>query len=91
MRTWLSLGVWTFAFLLLELPSYDVWGWWPWYSLSVTVEKGEAWWWPIAVYVPAFMLVLLCHFEWGWSAKWVVAMGVLGALLIASHLIGRYA
>lgn len=87
MREWLSLGVWVSAFLIFELPSNDVGGFWPWYSLSVTVKLGESWWWPIAVYVPVFMAVLLGHFELGWSAKWVITAAFLGAALTLSHVL----
>ena len=82
-----SVLVWTAGFLLLELPAKDVFGVWPWYSLSVTVENGVSWWWVIAVYVPVFMAVLLGHFELGWSAKWVILMGLLGAALVTSRLL----
>ena len=87
MTEWLSLGTWTAAFLFFELPSKDVWGLWPWYSLSETVQVGIAWWWPLAVYTALFMVVLLGHFELNWSAGWIIALGFLGACLIASHLI----
>lgn len=87
MREWLSVGVWTLAFLLLELPAKDLWGWWPWYTLSETVQIGVAWWWPIAVYVGVFMLVLLGHFELNWGAKWIIALAVIGAALIVSRVL----
>lgn len=87
MREWLSLGVWLGAFLLLELPSHDVWGLWPWSSLSETVQVGEAWWWPLAVYVGIFMAVLLGHFEWDWSARWLIILGLAGVALILSHYV----
>jgi len=87
MREWLSLAVWVGAFLFFEIPSKDVFGLWPWYSLSETVQVGIAWWWPLAVYTALFMLVLLGHFELGWPARWIIALGFTGACLIASHLI----
>lgn len=82
----LSVFVWTGAFLLLELPA--VFGLVPWDTLSGTVRVGESWWWPLAIYVPLFMLVLLGHFELGWSAGWVIAVTFLGVAIIASHLLG---
>lgn len=88
-REWLSLGVWAGAFLVFELPSKDVLGLWPWYSLSNTVQIGVRWWAPIAVYVALFMFVLLGHFELNWRARWVLAVVFLGVCLVASHLIGK--
>ena len=82
-----SVLVWTLAFLFFELPAKDVFGLWPWYSLSETVQLGEAWWWPLAVYVPIFMFVLLGHFEFDWSANWIVLLGLLGAALVISRLL----
>lgn len=90
-RELVSVFVWTAAFLVFELPSKDVWGLWPWYSLSRTVQLGEAWWWPIALYVVLFMAVLLGHFEFDWSYRWVVAVAALGVCLIASHLARQWA
>ena len=89
LREWLSLSVWIGAFLILELPAKDVFGLWPWYSLSETVQIGVAWWWPISLYVSLFMFVLLGHFELSWSVRWVLAVAFLGICLIASHLISR--
>ena len=87
MREWLSLGVWAGAFLLFELPAKDVFGVWPWYSLSETVQRGVAWWWPLALYVTAFMLVLAGHFIFEWNVRWVILMSALGVALISSHLL----
>lgn len=87
MREWLSLGVWAAAFLFFELPSKDVFGLWPWYSLSETVQIGVAWWWPISIYVSLFMAVLWGHFEWDWSVRWLLAVAFLGVCLIASRLL----
>jgi hypothetical protein len=89
MREWLSLGVWLTAFLAFELPAKDVFGLWPWYSLSETVQLGESWWWPIAVYVPIFMAVLLGHLVFEWRVRYLLAVAALGVLLIASHVIDR--
>lgn len=86
---WRSLLVWTAAFLFFELPSKDVWGIWPWYSLSTTVTTGVRWWWPIALYVVLFMVVLAGHFIFDYSYKWVVGVALLGVALIVSHLIGH--
>ena len=91
MREWLSLSVWVGAFLAFELPAQDVFGIWPWYSLSKTVQVGEAWWWPIPVYVLIFTSVLLGHLEFDWHVRWLILVALIGVLLIASHLIGRYA
>ena len=85
-REWLSVLVWTLAFLLFELPAKDVGGIWPWYSLSETIQIGVAWWWPVAVYVGLFMVVLFGHFEFEWGARWVIVVSLLGVLLIASRL-----
>lgn len=87
MREWLSLGVWTGAFLLFELPAKDIFGLWPWYSLSETVQIGEAWWWPIAVYTTVFMAVLFGHLVFSWHVRWLIAVAILGVFLIASHLL----
>lgn len=90
MREWLSVAVWVAAFLLFELPSKDVGGIWPWYSLSRTVATGEAWWWPLGIYVAVFMAVLLGHFELDWSARWVVVVAVIGVAMIVSRLVQEY-
>jgi hypothetical protein len=87
MREWISVGVWTAAFLLFELPSKDVWGLWPWYSLSETIQVGIAWWWPLAIFTGLFMGVLFGHFEWEWNARWVIAVALLGVALIFSRVI----
>lgn len=65
-------------------------GLWPIVTLSATVWDGEAFW-PVVmgVYVAAFMFVLLGHFELHWSARWVIAAGATGALLVASRLMER--
>lgn len=86
----LNLFVWIVAFLTFELPAKDVWGIWPWESLSKTVQIGVAWWWPIAVYVVLFMGVLLGHFEFDWSVRYVLMVTFLGVCLVASHLIGHF-
>lgn len=59
---------------------------WPVYTLSSTTWVGEAWWWPIPVFVFCFMLVLLCHLEFHWSVRYLIAVSVAGAALIASHV-----
>ena len=82
-----SVIVWTLAFLFFELPSKDVWGLWPWYSLSRTVQLGEQWWWPFAIYTAVFMGVLLGHFEFDWSARWVILLGLVGGALAISRLL----
>lgn len=85
----LNVLVWAGAFLFLELPSKDVWGLWPWNSLSRTVWIGEAWWWPIAGYVAVFMAVLLGHLEFDWSASWLVILGIIGAVGILIHIFAK--
>lgn len=82
--------MWTAAFLFFELPARDVFGIWPWNSLSETVQVGVAWWWPMAVYVGLFMAVLLGHFEFSWSYRWVLAVTFLGVALIASRLLRSF-
>jgi hypothetical protein len=51
------------------------------------VQRGVAWWWPIALYVVAFMLILAGHFIFSWNVKWVLLIAALGVALISSHLL----
>ena len=64
---------------------------WPIVTFSATVWDGEAFW-PVVMpaFIAVFTVVLVaCHFELHWSAKWVVAGGVFGALLIVSRLLEK--
>jgi hypothetical protein len=80
-----SLLLWTGVFFALELPAH--YGLVPWRTLSSTVWGGEAWWPPVAILVAVFTFVLLCHLEWHWSVRWLIAVTVGGATIILSHLI----
>lgn len=82
-----SVAVWTVVFLILELPAH--FGLVPWLTLSLTVWNGESWWPPVAAFVAAFVLVLLAHLEFHWSARWLVLTALAGAAVIASHLVER--
>ena len=82
----LNILVWAGAFLALELPSKDIWGIWPWNSLSDTVWIGESWWWPLAIFTAIFTIVLLGHLEFDWSAHWLIIISVIGALAVAVHV-----
>lgn len=78
-----SILVWTAVFLGFELPAHYKLA--PWYTLSSTVWHGEQWWWPVALFVLGFMLVLLGHLELHWSVKWLIVTTLAGAFLFASH------
>lgn len=82
-----SVLVWTFAFLAFELPAHYKLV--PWSTLSQTVWSGEAWWWPVGLFVLAFVLVLLGHLELHWSAKWLIVVSLAGAALLVSHALAR--
>lgn len=82
-------GVLLGVFLLLELPSRDVFGVWPWPSLSWFVWNSIHWWHAIAFLVFLFMLALLGHFEWHWAAKWLIAVAVAtGVMVLARVIVG---
>jgi hypothetical protein len=82
-----GIAVWTPAFLALELPAH--WGLTPWPTLSSTVWDLIAWWHPMAYFTVLFMVVLLGHFEFHWSAGWVVGAALIGTALIIGHLAVR--
>jgi hypothetical protein len=90
---WRSVIAWLGIFLAWELPARDVLGLWPWYSLSKTTELGVGSWWPLAIWLVAFMAILLGHFEPSihLSWRWVVLAGAAGAALVLSHLIRQLA
>ena len=82
-----SLIIWTGVFLAFELPAhYRIV---PWYTLSRTVWGGEAWWWPVGVFVAAFTLILLGHLELHWSVRWLLVVSFVGAALFLSHAVSR--
>lgn len=78
-----SVLIWTTVFLAFELPAH--YGLVPWYTLSSTVWKGEAYWWPIAVLVLVFTFVLLGHLELHWSVRYLIAVSAAAGALIVSH------
>ena len=82
-----SLIIWTGVFLAFELPAH--FGLVPWYTLSSTVWRGEAWWPPVAFLVLAFTLVLLGHLELHWSVLWLILLAVAGAAFLFSHFLER--
>ena len=79
--------VWGTAFFALELPAH--WNRTPWPTLSSTVWDGIKWWHPIAYMVVLFTLVLLGHFEFHWSAGWLILLAVAGTAAIGAHVVIR--
>ena len=79
--------VWGTAFFALELPAH--WDKTPWPTLSRTVWDLIAWWHPLAYFTVLFMAVLLGHFEFEWSAKWLILLAVLGTAAIVAHVAVR--
>lgn len=79
-----GVAVWLPAFLLLELPAH--WRLVPWPTLSSTVWDGIKDWHPVGYFVALFMAVLLGHFEFEWSAKWLIIAALAGTAAILAHL-----
>lgn len=75
------------VFLVLELPSRDVGGVWPWPSLSQFVWLDIQWWHAVSILVAVFMVVLFGHFEWRWPALFLVIVAALALLSIGLHLL----
>ena len=79
--------VWLPAFLLLELPAH--WKLVPWPTLSRTVWDAIKWWHPLAYFTALFVAVLLGHFEFEWSAGWLILLALAGSAAIGIHLAVR--
>lgn len=80
-----SVALWTGVFLAFELPAH--FGLAPWYTLSRTVWNGEEWWPPVGAIVAVFTVVLLGHLEAHWGVKYLIAVAIASAVLIASRAI----
>lgn len=79
--------VWGLAFFALELPAH--WNRTPWPTLSRTIWDGISWWHPLAYFTVLFMAVLLGHFEFEWSAGWLILLAVGGSVAITVHVVAR--
>lgn len=77
--------------ILLAAVAAVIWLW-PIFTLSGTGWDGEAWWWPVSIFVAVFVLTLLGHLELHWSARYLIAVGIGATLVIVSHIIetGRH-
>lgn len=82
-----GLAVWSTAFFALELPAH--YGLVPWPTLSRTVWIGIKDWHPVAYFVALFVAILLGHFEFRWSAGWLIAIAAAGSLAITVHILTR--
>lgn len=82
-----GLVVWGAAFFALELPAH--WKLVPWPTFSRTIWDGISWWHPVAYFIALACVVLFGHFEFQWSAKWLISTALLGTLAILIHLAVR--
>lgn len=81
-----SLLIWTAVFFAAELPPV-FWPGCPWNTFTGTVRGGVAWWWPVSIYVAVFAFVAVGHFDWHWSARWLITAAAFGAALFCSHAV----
>lgn len=79
------LGVFLPVFLTLEL--LGEFRAVPWPTLSEFTWDSIQWWHIVGAIVAAFLFVLLGHFEWRWPARALIITAVIGAAVIAVHLI----
>lgn len=83
-----GLLVWAILFFPAELLAH-FWGRCPWPTLSRTVWDGIAWWHPVAYFVAIFAVVLLGHFEFRWSAAWLIVVAASLSAAVLVHLAVR--
>lgn len=78
---------WLVVFLLLELPSRDVLGLWPWLSLSRTAWDAETDWRPATLFFELFLLVLAAHIVYRLSAAALIAVVCCAAVCLVAHFV----
>ena len=83
-----SVLVWLGAFLALELTPI-FWPGCPWTTFTGTVRGGISWWHALAIYVVVFLIVLGGHFDYGWRARYLILLAVIGAVLIGTRAIEK--
>lgn len=79
--------VWGTAFTLLEIPAHFERV--PWPTLSRTIWDGIKSWHPVAYFVAIFTIVLLGHFEFQWSARWLIVIALALGAAVAIHILAR--
>lgn len=89
-KTLISVLVWLPLFLSFELTAV-FWTGCPWYTFSETFWKLIAYWHPFWYFTALFFVILIGHFGYHWSAKYLILIGALGIGGILVHTYFREA